>query len=433
MRNFACLILLCLNFSGYAATQVNIYRSEVVLAPEQNEAQARVQGMENVIIRATGDRNSVDNPVVKKALSQNRLYLSQISYDQKDEQNVVKMQFGSKQIRTLLTQAQLPFWPEKRATILVWYVEDQNFQRNIAWENVANSDIQQLKQLAEERGLPLIVPVGDFDDITGIEASDVWGGFLQPIRDASRRYHPDAILIVRAQSGELNWKLYDQSPENLLDVSISPVSGNFNGEHAQEQLVDQLTQYYARKNRVIVSGESSHSMLLKVTHLSRAVHFFTLEQALNQLSSVAAVDVVNVQGDEVTFRVHLLTTQEEFEQELTSVSLIERQPSPVNSETGLFEQPHESAPAGEQTENVDGLSGNSETSSRPDIVEKKSESETNSSAAPQPTVYTGVSQLIYQWRENSLRDDQNSEEMETHTEENLSTDNPSQSNQPQDN
>ncbi|SIO93012.1 hypothetical protein VSP9026_00645 [Vibrio spartinae] len=338
MRNFACLILLCLTFSGYAATQVNIYRSEVTLDQEQDESQARIQGMENVIIRATGEQDAVNNPVVKKALSRNRLYLSQISYGQKDDQKIVKMQFSAKQIRTLLTQAQLPFWPVKRATILVWYVEDQNFQRNIAWENVANANVQQLKQLAEKRGLPLIVPVGDFDDITSIEASDIWGEFLQPIRDASERYHPDAILIIRAQSDTLNWKLYDQTPEKLLDISVPPMSGRLNGNDELAQLIHQLTQYYAKKNRVVVAGQSSHSMILNVKHLSRAVHFFKLEQALNQLSSVASVDVIQIQGDEVTFRVHLLTTQEEFEQELASLNLIEQLPKP-DGEMGFDEQP----------------------------------------------------------------------------------------------
>ncbi|WP_165614810.1 DUF2066 domain-containing protein [Vibrio gazogenes] len=418
MRNFACLILLCLTFSGYAATQVNIYRSEVTLDQEQDESQARIQGMENVIIRATGEQDAVNNPVVKKALSQNRLYLSQISYGQKDDQKIVKMQFSAKQIRTLLTQAQLPFWPVKRATILVWYVEDQNFQRHIAWENVTNENVQQLKQLAEKRGLPLIVPVGDFDDITSIEASDIWGEFLQPIRDASERYHPDAILIIRAQSDTLNWKLYDQTPEKLLDISVPPMSGSLSGDDELAQLVNQLTQYYAKKNRVVVAGQSSHSMILNVKHLSRAIHFFKLEQALNQLSSVASVDVIRIQGDEVTFRVHLLTTQEAFEQELDSLNLIERQPKP-DGEEAFDKQPVVSSQAEQPTSSeeaaVDGTLSDESFSDQPlsdqplseahspkDSMEKKSVNDVDSQATVNPPVETGQSSLQYQWRQRSV-------------------------------
>ncbi|WP_157721350.1 DUF2066 domain-containing protein [Vibrio gazogenes] len=419
MRNFACLILLCLTFSGYAATQVNIYRSEVTLDQEQDESQARIQGMENVIIRATGEQDAVNNPVVKKALSQNRLYLSQISYGQKDDQKIVKMQFSAKQIRTLLTQAQLPFWPVKRATILVWYVEDQNFQRHIAWENVANANVQQLKQLAEKRGLPLIVPVGDFDDITSIEASDIWGEFLQPIRDASERYHPDAILIIRAQSDTLNWKLYDQTPEKLLDITVPPMSGSLSGDDELAQLVNQLTQYYAKKNRVVVAGQSSHSMILNVKHLSRAIHFFKLEQALNQLSSVASVDVIQIQGDEVTFRVHLLTTQEAFQQELASLNLIERQPTKLDAEMGGDGQPAAPSQAEQPTSSeetaVDGTLSDESFSEQPlsaqpsseahlpkDATEKKSVNDVDSQAVVNPSVEMGQSSLQYQWRQHSV-------------------------------
>lgn len=419
MRNFACLILLCLTFSGYAATQVNIYRSEVELDQEQGEDQARIQGMENVIIRATGEQDAVDNPVIKKALSQNRLYLSQISYGQKDDQKIVKMQFSAKQIRTLLTQAQLPFWPVKRATILVWYVEDQNFQRNIAWENVANANVQQLKQLAEKRGLPLIVPVGDFDDITSIEASDIWGEFLQPIRDASERYHPDAILIIRAQSDTLNWKLYDQTPEKLLDISVPPMGGSLSGNDELAQLVDELTQYYAKKNRVIVAGQSSHSMILNVKHLSRAVHFFKLEQALNQLSSVASVDTIQIQGDEVTFRVHLLTTQEAFEQELASLNLIERLPE-ADEAADLEEQPVEHMQAEQSTSSeettVDGTPTDqplSEEHSPKDATEKKSVNDVDSQAMTSPPAETGQSTLLYQWREPPVSERSNDDDSQT--------------------
>ncbi|WP_157371900.1 DUF2066 domain-containing protein [Vibrio sp. MEBiC08052] len=423
MRNFACLILLCLTFSGYAATQVNIYRSEVVLDQEQGEDQARIQGMENVIIRATGEQDAVDNPVVKKALSQNRLYLSQISYGQKDDQKIVKMQFSAKQIRTLLTQAQLPFWPEKRATILVWYVEEQNFQRNIAWENVANANVQQLKQLAEKRGLPLIVPVGDFDDITSIEASDIWGEFLQPIRDASERYHPDAILIIRAQSDTLNWKLYDQTPEKLLDISVPPMGGSLSGDDELAQLIDELTQYYAKKNRVIVAGQSSHSMILNVKHLSRAVHFFKLEQALNQLSSVASVDIIQIQGDEVTFRVHLLTTQEAFEQELASLNLIERLPE-AGGAADLKEQPAEHSQVEQSTSPeetaVDGTLTDQPLSEE-DSTEKKSVNDVDSQTMTSPPAETAQSTLLYQWREPSVSERANDDDSQTGASQDISS------------
>jgi hypothetical protein len=325
MRYFALLSIVLLSFAGHATTQVDLYRSEVVLGQDQNdEGQARIRGMETVIVKATGDKNSVNNPVIKKALTQSGQYISQVGYGQQGEQKTLKMTFNAQQIRTLLTQAQLRFWPANRTTILMWFVQDQGLRRSIEWENVSSPAVERLKQLADKRGLPLIVPVGDFDDITGIEVSDVWGGFLQPISRASRRYSPDAVLVVRAQNQDLRWTLFDQTPEKMTNFASVPLSGVLSGDNAAQALIDHLAQYYARKNGAVVSSQSSQSILVKVTQLTKAVPFFSLEQSLENLSSVASIDILSIQGRHVLFRVHLLTTQQEFEQEVSGLNMIEK-------------------------------------------------------------------------------------------------------------
>ncbi|MEZ9417398.1 DUF2066 domain-containing protein, partial [Vibrio sp. 10N.286.49.E1] len=46
---------------------------------------------------------------------------------------------------------------------------------------------------------------------------------------------------------------------------------------------------------------------------------FQLENALKRLNSVASLDILKIQNNEVTFRIHLLSTQQEFEQEVESI------------------------------------------------------------------------------------------------------------------
>lgn len=75
--------------------------------------------MKDVIVRATGSQSSLSNPVIEKAVGTSSRYISQLSYGQVDGQNSLKMLFNSDQIRSLLTQAQLPFWSANRANILV--------------------------------------------------------------------------------------------------------------------------------------------------------------------------------------------------------------------------------------------------------------------------------------------------------------------------
>lgn len=163
--------------------------------------------------------------------------------------------------------------------------------------------------------------MGDFDDITGIATSDLWGSFVTPISKASQRYPVDAVLVIKAQSSGLRWALYDQKPSQLTSAPTSPVSGSLSGNSAttSKKLVDQISNYYAGKSAVTVASESSESILTQFISLNNAQDFFQLESALKRLNSVASLDILKIQNNEVTFRIHLLSTQQEFEQEVESI------------------------------------------------------------------------------------------------------------------
>lgn len=326
MRNFALLFMGLLSLPTYALTQVDLYRSEIVINNEEKDAEtvARVQGLQQVIVRATGSTVALENEVVRKALRQSAQYLTQMGYGELDQQQTLKMSFNGPQLRALLTQAQLPYWPESRANILVWLVEEQNYDRIISWEHSPSALITSIREQADARGLPITVPVGDFDDITGIAVSDLWGGFVSPISLASQRYPVDAVLVLRAQGNSLRWTLYDQQPAAISASPRSPVFGQENGSVSEisAQLIDQVSQYYATKSAVNVASESSESVLAQFINIKSAVSFFHLENQLKSLNSVASIDILKIQGDEVTFRVHLLTSKSEFEQEMTNIKQV---------------------------------------------------------------------------------------------------------------
>ncbi|MDK9738557.1 DUF2066 domain-containing protein [Vibrio sp. D404a] len=322
MRYLALLMGL-LAAPSYALTQVDIFSAEVAINSEQKEPEraARNEGMQQVLVRATGQTDVAANETVKKAMRQSAQYLSQMSFGEASEQTTLRMRFNGAQIRNLLTQAQLPYWPDTRSNVLVWLVEEQNYDKNIVWEH-SNSELAAgIQQNAKLRGLPITLPVGDFDDITGIATSDLWGGFVSPISQASQRYPVDAVLVVRAQSSGLRWTLYDQQPNQLTSAPKSPVTGSISdsGASASQSLVNEISNYYATKSAVTVASESSESILAQFISLNNAQDFFQLENALKALNSVASLDILKIQNHEVTFRIHLLSTQDEFEKEVESL------------------------------------------------------------------------------------------------------------------
>ncbi|HAS8321706.1 TPA: DUF2066 domain-containing protein [Vibrio vulnificus] len=331
MRYLALLMIGCLSLPAYALTQVDIYRTEVAIdsTKDKGEELARQQAMKQVIVRASGYQDSVDNPVVTKALQSSARYISQLSYGKEGDVMTLKLLFNDAQIRSLLTQAQLPFWSTNRNNLLVWLVEEQNYDRKIVWEHSASSVYDQLKQAARDRGLPLTLPVGDFDDITGIEVSDLWGGFAKPISLASGRYPVDGVLVIRAQGNSLRWNLYDQSPGAIVRSNVAPVTGSANGGDAATQLINAVADFYAKRSAVVVLGESSESVVVKFLNINNAIDFFTLEKTLTSLNSVANLDVLEIKGNELMLRVHLLASQEAFEQEATKLSKITKFDDPL--------------------------------------------------------------------------------------------------------
>ncbi|MCU8492209.1 DUF2066 domain-containing protein [Vibrio vulnificus] len=345
MRYLALLMIGCLSLPAYALTQVDIYRTEVAIdsTKDKGEELARQQAMKQVIVRASGYQDSVDNPVVTKALQSSARYISQLSYGKEGDVMTLKLLFNDAQIRSLLTQAQLPFWSTNRNNLLVWLVEEQNYDRKIVWEHSTSSVSDQLKQAARDRGLPLTLPVGDFDDITGIEVSDLWGGFAKPISLASGRYPVDGVLVIRAQGNSLRWNLYDQSPGAIVRSNVAPVTGSANGGDAATQLINAVADFYAKRSAVVVLGESSESVVVKFLNINNAIDFFTLEKTLTSLNSVANLDVLEIKGNELMLRVHLLASQEAFEQEATKLSKITKFDDPllVDEENAVPAQPIE--------------------------------------------------------------------------------------------
>lgn len=337
MRYLAVLMMGLLTFPAFALTRVNLYQAEVAVDPQQSnaDAAARVRGMEEVIVRATGSQDALKNDAVQKALRQSNQYITQISTQQEGAQSVMRLQFSAQHIRSLLSQAQLPFWPESRSNLLVWLVEEANYDRNVSWEHADTPLLNQMKARARVRGLPLTVPVGDFDDVTGVQVSDLWGGFINPISVASQRYPTDAVLVVRAQGSELRWTLFDQLANTMVNQPKAPISGQASGEQAATEMIDEISDYYARKSAVVVSSASSQSVLAQFSPLDSAQDFFVVENKLKRLSSVASLDILKVQDTQVTFNVHLLASVEEFTNEVLRMGqavLMEMPPGePVSS------------------------------------------------------------------------------------------------------
>ena len=326
MLRCALLTLALLALPLQAATVTNLYQAQVVLpdTDKQSEQKAREQALEQVLIKVSGQSAITQNEVIRKAMANNSAYISQFGYGSLDGQQTLELSFDRAQIRNLLTQANATLWSAQRPSVLVWMVNDANRNRDIVWDQSGHTFEPQLKHAADARGVPVMMPIGDFEDITAINIPDLWGGFVQPIAGASTRYQPDAVLVVRIrqqadQSVKLGWQLFADKPEFLATSQSAPVEGRSSGASAAAltEMMDQVADQLAAKHAVQLGGAGEGDFAIQVGNIRSTEDFFALERLLTNLTSVASVNASKVQGNKVVFEVNLLGSEAAFSRELS--------------------------------------------------------------------------------------------------------------------
>lgn len=353
-------------FTSTAKTTVDVYHAEVVLT---NQKKARSiawgQGLEQVLIKASGNANIADNAVVKKALRDGSDYLVKFKYGTLDGEKSLDMQYNPKQIHSLLSQANASVWTKERENILVWLVQDDDIERQIGWEQSGLDSVSALQAAAQQSGLPITLPLGDMDDLTKISAPDLWGSFPEPLEAASVRYPVDSVLVLKVaangQSSEVNWQLYDMRPESITSSPQSAVTGVETGDVTQaiDTAVEKVSAYYAKKSKPTSKQVADDALWANFSGIQSAQSFFKLEQSLLALDSVATIQVHTIQGNDVVFQVQLLSNKIDFEKQVTTLKGIERGQAPVDS-AKVAQQ----AAAEQLTEPGDSLQSNQTTPSQ---------------------------------------------------------------------
>lgn len=326
MLRFALLFLAVLVLPVQAATVNDLYRTQVTLigSDQQADQAAREQGLANVLVKISGNTDILNNATIKTAITNSGRYVSQLGYSQVDGQRAIDLSFDKNQIKQLLIKSKASIWKDQRPNILVWMVDNDGQQRNILWDQSTNALVNDTKQAADSRGLPLTFPVGDITDETAVNASDLWGGFIDPIAVASTRYHADGLLLVKAQQQpdgnvSLNWQFYPQQPSKIATAEVQPITGTTSGTLAQSsnKMINQVTDYLANKYAVVLGGVAGGKVNIEVDNIQSTENFFALEKMLNGLTTVNSANAMRIKGDSVIFQLNLQGSEQAFHQEIS--------------------------------------------------------------------------------------------------------------------
>ena len=280
----------------------DLYVAEVPLAAGASEADlklAKSHAMALMVVRLTGQRASLEQAKIKTALKEVDKYISHISRqtDATTKTVMLQLRFDRQAVKHLLSAQDLSVWEADRPSILAWLVIERQGIQDIISEGSLPLGVQ-LQSEAEQRGLPLLLPLMDLTDQLIIGPSDVWGDFANTISKASQRYKSDGLLWGRLYKNtgdswqgqgsihllgeQQNWLFTAGSPDALMALIM-------------ENLGAQLSQRFALPKHT----DQQHTATLHIDGIADLSAYAELRKILQALTGVTDVTLHSLQGEKL--------------------------------------------------------------------------------------------------------------------------------------
>jgi uncharacterized protein len=328
MFRFLALGLFLLGLAAPVSAQKvdGLYETRLQVADQSGAARkdAAVEGLKKVLVKVSGQRSTLLNARVQAALAKADVYMSQFSYSTlgRDEWTPdiptatrwLNMSFESNGVNRILKDAGIALWGENRPSVLVWLASDAGQGRRSVLTNQTNSPfLPALKNAAQDRGVPLLLPIMDLEDQQALPLENLWGLFSDAILSGSTRYTPDAVLAGRIYPAGNNlfsghWKFMFHAEEQV--VSFEAVSL----DEALERAADLAASTLAASFSIKTTGAVSSGVVCEVSGVNSLDNYSRLGRYLGGMNIVKRYDIRRVDRDRITVYVQLASDMEQFTQ-----------------------------------------------------------------------------------------------------------------------
>ncbi|MCG2633680.1 MAG: DUF2066 domain-containing protein [Gammaproteobacteria bacterium] len=301
------MLLLCWLFCVGTPQAETLYSSRVPVVNQDEIARAGAvkAGLAEILVRLSGDSTITRHYAIGLILKEPEQYLASYEYKTLPESESgtdlqLQLNFDPNRIRAVMRDYQIPLWPESRPATLLWLALQQQGQRQLVGPD--SDAFSLLEQAAKRRGLPLILPLLDLEDRVGVALSDVWLDDPSPIKLASQRYQPDALVIARAEqtaSGwQARWTLHLGGETSRWESHAASLN------RLLTEGIDGLTDRIARQ---YVSNPADHGSeySLKLSGIKSFVDYARATKYIGQLEPVLSMQPDRLTGEAAVFRLKL--------------------------------------------------------------------------------------------------------------------------------
>jgi uncharacterized protein len=292
----AGFLVLCAAFSlpAWALRPVRVY--EVDLA-EQQSATAVQNAMREALVRATGRRESADDPVFASLINDAARYVQSYVSGPRGEPQVV---FDAAAVGHAIEAAGRSVWSRQRPfTLVVLYPPPGRSETEAARA--------ELERTATTRGLPIsVIPLAVVDG-----AGNALGG--DALLQSAQRYGGDQVLVGRSDApvaaGQLQWTLYTRGASQTWTGAL--------GEG-----IDHTVDLLAPPPGTAAAAEGPTRV--RVEGVTGLTEYADVERLLQGIPGVLRAEVTDVDSGAATFEVELPGGAAALERALASTSRMVR-------------------------------------------------------------------------------------------------------------
>ena len=280
--------------AAWALRPVRVYEVDL----DQQSVSAVQGAMRAALVRATGRRESADDPALGSVVADAARYVKSYSPGPRGEPQVV---FDGAAVAAAIEGAGRSVWDRERPfTLVVLYPPPGRSETEAARG--------ELERTATERGLPIsVIPLPVVDgggNPLGAEA----------VLQSAQRYGGDQVLVARSDAalapGQLQWTLYTRAQSETWTGSLSA---------GIDHTVDLLAPPPGA-----AGSEAESATRVRIEGVAGLTDYATVERLLQSIPGVRRADVAEVEPGSVTFEVELRGGGAALERELAGSSRMVR-------------------------------------------------------------------------------------------------------------
>jgi hypothetical protein len=283
-------LLGALPLAAWALRPVRVYEVDL----DAQSATAVQSAMRQALVRATGRRESADDPALAGVVADAARYVKSYASGPRGEPQVV---FDAAAVAHAIDTAGRSVWDRDRPFALVVLYPPPG-------RNDADAARVELERTATERGLPIsVIPLTVVDGGGNNLAADA-------LLQAAQRYGGDEVLIGRTDAaglaaGQLQWTLYSRAQNESWTGSLSAGI-----DHAVDLLAPPPG----------AAGQPEGAARVRIEGVAGLADYAAVERLLQSIPGVRRADIAEVDAGSVTFEVDMRGGSAALEHELSGAT-----------------------------------------------------------------------------------------------------------------